>query len=220
MLVVLHHDGDNYGGGSERYYHCNFQNMVNWAAGDPDYDVTTIQDYLDRFPRGGRRRDPRRERLLGRGGQRRSRVQEVAGRPGRRRLEPRPQQLGRADRGQEPRLHRRRHGARASDLAERAATARARHSSGPGTTCWRPRPATTGTGTAPKSGTSNVTRAATWRRPQADQVHRRPRRPRDDRPDGLSAAADDPTTPAGRSGAPHRAVRLRGLDLRATTSAG
>jgi autotransporter-associated beta strand protein len=50
LLVVLHHDGDNYGGGSESYYHGNFQNMVNWAASDPDYDVTTIQDYIDRFP--------------------------------------------------------------------------------------------------------------------------------------------------------------------------
>lgn len=53
MFVVLHHDGDNYGGGSEAYYHSNFQNMVNWAIGDPDYDVTTVQDYLDRFPPAG-----------------------------------------------------------------------------------------------------------------------------------------------------------------------
>lgn len=50
MFVVLHHDGDNFGGGSEAYYHHNFQNMVNWVTSDPDYDVTTIQDYLDRFP--------------------------------------------------------------------------------------------------------------------------------------------------------------------------
>jgi autotransporter-associated beta strand protein len=50
LLVVLHHDGDNYGGGSEAYYHGNFQNMVNWAGSTPNYDVTTIQDYLDRFP--------------------------------------------------------------------------------------------------------------------------------------------------------------------------
>jgi hypothetical protein len=50
MLVVLHHDGDNYGGGSEAYYHSNFQNMVNWAASSPNYDVTTIQDYLERYP--------------------------------------------------------------------------------------------------------------------------------------------------------------------------
>jgi hypothetical protein len=50
MLVVLHHDGDNFGGGSDAYYHHNFQNMVYWAQSDPDYDVTTIQDYLERFP--------------------------------------------------------------------------------------------------------------------------------------------------------------------------
>jgi len=50
MFVILHHDGDNYGGGTEAYYHSNFQNMVNWVSSDPDYDVTTVQDYLDRFP--------------------------------------------------------------------------------------------------------------------------------------------------------------------------
>ncbi|MFH1419481.1 MAG: carbohydrate binding domain-containing protein [Planctomycetota bacterium] len=50
MFVVLHHDGDNYGGGSEAYYHSNFQNMVSWVSGDADYDVSTVDDYLDRFP--------------------------------------------------------------------------------------------------------------------------------------------------------------------------
>lgn len=51
ILVVLHHDGDNYGGGSEGYYTSNFQNMVNWLAANPGrFQVTTIQDYLDRFP--------------------------------------------------------------------------------------------------------------------------------------------------------------------------
>ncbi len=50
MFVVLHHDGDNFGGGSEGYYHHNFQNMVNWVANDPDYNVSTVDDYLDRFP--------------------------------------------------------------------------------------------------------------------------------------------------------------------------
>lgn len=50
MFVLLHHDGDNFGGGSESYYHGNFQNMVNWASSNSNYDVTTIQDYLDRFP--------------------------------------------------------------------------------------------------------------------------------------------------------------------------
>jgi len=50
MFVMLHHDGDNFGGGSEAYYHHNFQQMVNWVSADPDYDVSTVQDYLERFP--------------------------------------------------------------------------------------------------------------------------------------------------------------------------
>ena len=50
MFVLLHHDGDNFGGGSDSYYHSNFQSMVSWAQGNNDYDVTTIQDYLERYP--------------------------------------------------------------------------------------------------------------------------------------------------------------------------
>ena len=50
MFVMLHHDGDNFGGGSDGYYHGNFNSMVNWASNNADYDVTTVQDYLDRFP--------------------------------------------------------------------------------------------------------------------------------------------------------------------------
>jgi hypothetical protein len=51
MLIVLHHDGDNYGGGTESYYHSNFQNFVGWVAGQPTrFVATTIQDYLDQFP--------------------------------------------------------------------------------------------------------------------------------------------------------------------------
>ncbi|MBW1810142.1 MAG: hypothetical protein JRJ87_18235 [Deltaproteobacteria bacterium] len=51
MLIVLHHDGDNYGGGTESYYHSNFQAFVSWVASQPDrFVATTIQDYLDRFP--------------------------------------------------------------------------------------------------------------------------------------------------------------------------
>ncbi|MFN3166740.1 MAG: hypothetical protein ACE37H_06715 [Phycisphaeraceae bacterium] len=50
MFVVLHHDGDNFGGGSEAYYHGNFNNMVNWAQASPNYNVSTIQDYLDKYP--------------------------------------------------------------------------------------------------------------------------------------------------------------------------
>jgi hypothetical protein len=51
MLVVLHHDGDNYGGGTDSYYHSNFQSFVAWLESHPErFAATTIQDYLDRFP--------------------------------------------------------------------------------------------------------------------------------------------------------------------------
>ena len=50
MFVLLHHDGDNFGGGSESYYHGNFNNMVSWATNNPNYNVSSMQDYLDRFP--------------------------------------------------------------------------------------------------------------------------------------------------------------------------
>ncbi len=50
MFVMLHHDGDNFGGGSEGYYNSNFRNMVEWVRNDPDYNVTTVDDYLERFP--------------------------------------------------------------------------------------------------------------------------------------------------------------------------
>jgi hypothetical protein len=51
ILIVLHHDGDNHGGGSESYYNSNFQNFVNWLnANDHRFECTTIQDYLERFP--------------------------------------------------------------------------------------------------------------------------------------------------------------------------
>lgn len=51
ILLVLHHDGDNHGGGSEAYYNHNFQSMVEWLQDHPDrFRVTTIQDYLDRYP--------------------------------------------------------------------------------------------------------------------------------------------------------------------------
>ena len=51
MLVVLHHDGDNFGGGTDSYYHANFSNFVRWVESNPDrFVATTIQDYLDLFP--------------------------------------------------------------------------------------------------------------------------------------------------------------------------
>ncbi|MCE1190129.1 MAG: T9SS type A sorting domain-containing protein [Ignavibacteria bacterium] len=51
ILVVLHHDGDNYGGGTDSYYGSNFQNFVNWLTANPSRFVcTTVQDYLQQFP--------------------------------------------------------------------------------------------------------------------------------------------------------------------------
>jgi hypothetical protein len=51
MLVVLAHDGDNYGGGSESYYNNNFQSFVDWLQSNSGRFVcTTVQDYLEMFP--------------------------------------------------------------------------------------------------------------------------------------------------------------------------
>lgn len=51
ILLVLHHDGDNYGGGSSAYYGSNFQNFVDWVKVNPQRFVcTTIQDYLEMYP--------------------------------------------------------------------------------------------------------------------------------------------------------------------------
>ncbi|MEO1021227.1 MAG: T9SS type A sorting domain-containing protein [Bacteroidota bacterium] len=51
ILIVLHHDGDNFGGGSESYYNSNFQAFTDWAANNRERFVpTTIQDYIDQFP--------------------------------------------------------------------------------------------------------------------------------------------------------------------------
>ncbi len=51
LLVVLPHDGDNYGGGTESYYHSNFQGFVDWLGANPARFVcTTIADYLQMFP--------------------------------------------------------------------------------------------------------------------------------------------------------------------------
>jgi len=51
LLVVLHHDGDNYGGGTHAYYHENCGRFVAWVKANPERFVwTTVQDYLDRFP--------------------------------------------------------------------------------------------------------------------------------------------------------------------------
>jgi Glycosyl hydrolase family 57 len=47
LLVVLAHDGDNFGASGSRYYH----ETMGWVQQNQDkVEVTTIQDYLDRFP--------------------------------------------------------------------------------------------------------------------------------------------------------------------------
>jgi hypothetical protein len=51
IIIVLHHDGDNYGGGTDSYYGSNFQAFVDWLQANPSRFVcTTVQDYVDMFP--------------------------------------------------------------------------------------------------------------------------------------------------------------------------
>lgn len=51
IIILLHHDGDNHGGGSSGYYGSNFDNFVSWLQANPSRFVcTTVQDYLDMFP--------------------------------------------------------------------------------------------------------------------------------------------------------------------------
>lgn len=51
IIILLHHDGDNYGGGSSGYYGSNFDSFVSWLQANPSRFVcTTVQDYLDQFP--------------------------------------------------------------------------------------------------------------------------------------------------------------------------
>lgn len=51
ILVVMHHDGDNHGGGTDSYYGSNFANFVSWLKSNPDrFACTTVQDYLEQFP--------------------------------------------------------------------------------------------------------------------------------------------------------------------------
>lgn len=54
-FFLLHSDGDNYGGGADSYYRHNTGRLVQWLQQDPRFELTTIRDYLNRFPP-----DPRR----------------------------------------------------------------------------------------------------------------------------------------------------------------
>lgn len=49
-FFLLHSDGDNYGGGTDSYYKHNTSGLVNWLREDPRFELTTIDDYLERFP--------------------------------------------------------------------------------------------------------------------------------------------------------------------------
>ena len=49
-FFLLHSDGDNYGGGTDSYYGSNTGGMVEWLKGDERFELTTVKDYLNRFP--------------------------------------------------------------------------------------------------------------------------------------------------------------------------
>ncbi|NBC33012.1 MAG: glycosyl hydrolase family 57 [Alphaproteobacteria bacterium] len=49
-FFVLHSDGDNHGGGADSYYGSNTGAMVRWLHEDPRFELTTVSDYLQRFP--------------------------------------------------------------------------------------------------------------------------------------------------------------------------
>ncbi len=49
-FFLLHSDGDNHGGGADSYYNHNTGEMVRWLQGDPRFELTSVHDYLDRFP--------------------------------------------------------------------------------------------------------------------------------------------------------------------------
>jgi hypothetical protein len=49
-FFLLHSDGDNHGGGADSYYRHNTGRLVEWLNNDPRFELTTIRDYLQRFP--------------------------------------------------------------------------------------------------------------------------------------------------------------------------
>lgn len=49
-FFILHSDGDNHGGGADSYYGSNTGAMVHWLHDDPRFELTTVSDYLQRFP--------------------------------------------------------------------------------------------------------------------------------------------------------------------------
>ncbi len=49
-FFLLHSDGDNHGGGADSYYGHNTAQMLRWLREDPRFELTTSEDYLQRFP--------------------------------------------------------------------------------------------------------------------------------------------------------------------------
>jgi hypothetical protein len=49
-FFLLHSDGDNHGGGADSYYHHNTGRLVEWLHQDSRFELSTIGDYLQRFP--------------------------------------------------------------------------------------------------------------------------------------------------------------------------
>jgi hypothetical protein len=49
-FFVLHSDGDNHGGGADSYYNHNTSRLVEWLKEDARFELTGIEDYLERFP--------------------------------------------------------------------------------------------------------------------------------------------------------------------------
>ena len=49
-FFLLHSDGDNHGGGADSYYGHNTGEMTRWLQSDQRFELTSIEDYLQRFP--------------------------------------------------------------------------------------------------------------------------------------------------------------------------
>ena len=49
-FFLLHSDGDNHGGGADSYYRDNTGRLVEWLRQDSRFELTTVEDYLQRFP--------------------------------------------------------------------------------------------------------------------------------------------------------------------------
>ena len=49
-FFVLHSDGDNHGGGADSYYGHNTAAMLRWLKTDERFELTGVEDYLQRFP--------------------------------------------------------------------------------------------------------------------------------------------------------------------------